>query len=243
MNRAVIMLRLMIRRPVVGRLVVGRLVAIWLMTATLVIMADRASAQPVVSIITEGITKVIRAVDLEIQRMQTKTIVLQEAQKELENAMSKLRLGEIQDWVEQQKDLYAGYFQELWQVKDVLSGYHRVSETIQREEQILAGCRQGVKVFQQSGHFNASELSLIASVYGGMLSESAKNLDVLLKAIQPYAFQITDQQRLAMIDEAAQNMDRTYRDMQVYTNENQLISLQRASDENDYNTLKKLYGL
>ena len=206
-------------------------------------MAERAAAQPVVSIITEGITKVIRAVDLEVQRMQTKTIVLQEAQKELENAMSELRLGEIQDWVEQQKDLYAGYFQELWQVKDVLSGYHRVSETIQREEQILAGCQQAVKLFQQSGHFSSNELGLIVSVYGGMVSESAKNLDALLKAIQPYAYQLTDQQRMVLIDAAAQDMDRTYRDMQVYTHENQLMALQRTSDENDYNTLKKLYGL
>lgn len=214
-----------------------------LMVPAFVLFAGRGTAQPVVSIITEGITKVIRAVDLEVQRMQTKTILLQDAQKELENAMSALRLGEIQDWVEQQKELYAGYFAELWQVKDVLSGYHRVREAIQREEQILAGCHQAEKLFQQSGHFSAGELSLMASVYSGMLSESAKNLDMLLKAIQPYAFQITDQQRMAMIDEAAENMDRTYRDMQVYTNENQLIALRRSSDENDYNTLKKLYGL
>lgn len=215
----------------------------WMIFLVMVTHADRGATQPIVSIITEGITKVIRAVDLEVQRMQTKTIVLQEAQKELENAMSELRLGEIQDWVERQKDLYADYFQELWQIKAVLSGYHRVSETIQREEQILAGCRQAVKLLRQSGHFSASELSSIANVYSGMVSESAKNLDVLLKAIQPYAFQITDEQRLAMIDAAAQNIDRICRDIQVYTNENQLVALQRANDENDYNTLKKLYGL
>lgn len=209
----------------------------------LVVIAHRAMAQPVVSIITEGITKIIRAADLEVQRMQTRTIVLQEAQKELENAMSELRLGEIRDWIEQQKDLYAGYFKELWEVKNVLSGYHRVSETIQREEQILAGCQQAVRQFRQSGHFNANELGLIVSVYGGMVSESAKNLDVLLKAVEPDAFELTDQQRMAMIDSAARDMDGTFRDMQVYTNENQLIALQHAGDENDYNTLKKLYGL
>ncbi len=225
------------------RLMIRGLAGLALVMTVVMGPADRAAAQPVVSIITKGITKVIRAVDLEVQRMQTKTIVLQEAQKELENAMSELRLGEIQDWVEQQKDLYAEYFQELWEVKGVLSGYHRVSETIQREEQILAGCQQAVKLFRQSGHFSSTELGLIVRVYGGMLSESAKNLDVLLKAIQPYAFQLTDQQRLVMIDAAAHDMDRTYRDMQVYTNENQLIALQRASDENDYNTLKKMYGL
>jgi hypothetical protein len=203
------------------------------------VVAVRGSAQ-IVSII---VSKAVRAVDLEVQRIQTKTIILQEAQQELQNAMSELRLGEIQDWVEQLKDLYANYFNELWQVKAVLSGYHRVSEAIQRQQQILAGCQRGFGLFGPTGHFSAGELGLITSVYSGMLRESMTNLELLLKAIQPFSFQMTDQERLSMIDEAAAGMDRTYRDMQVYTNENELVSLQRASDENDYTTLKNLYGL
>ena len=206
-------------------------------------MSARLCAQDIISIVTEGITKVIRAVDLEIQRMQTKTIILQEAQKEVENAMSGLRLGEIQDWTEQLKDLYAGYFQELWQVKDVLSGYHRVKEAIQRQEQILAGCQRGMSLFRQNAHFSIGELDQISSVYGGILAESVKNLEALTKAIQAFTFQMSDRDRMAMIDEAAGNIDRSYRDMQSYTNQTELISLQRASDENDYITLKKLYGL
>jgi len=205
--------------------------------------AGRGSTQPIVSIITEGITKVIRAVDLEIQRMQTKTIILQEAQKEVENAMSALRLGEIQDWTEQLKDLYAGYFQELWQVKDILSGYHRVKEAIQRQEQILAGCQRAMSLFRQDAHFGVGELNQISSVYSGILAESVKNLEALTEAIQAFTFRMSDQDRMAMIDEAAGNIDRSYRDMQSYTNQTELISLQRASDENDYITLKKLYGL
>ncbi|HEV2483186.1 MAG TPA: conjugal transfer protein TraI, partial [Puia sp.] len=81
------------------------------------------------------------------------------------------------------------------------------------------------------------------TVYTGILTESAQNLDRLMTAIQPYALQMTDQQRLADVDAAAAGIDRNYADMQRYTNENELIALQRASDENDYLTLKKMYGL
>jgi hypothetical protein len=200
-----------------------------------------AGAQDITSIITEAVSKVVRAVDLQVQRIQTRTILLQEAQKELENTMSALRLGEIQDWTEQLKDLYANYFQELWQVKDVLSTYHKVARAIQRQEQILAGCRMATQLFE--GHFSPTELQQIAGVYTGILTESAQNLDRLTKAIQPYAFQMTDQERLTMIDAAADGIDRNYSDMQRYTNQNELIALQRASDENDYLTLKKMYGL
>ena len=50
---------------------------------------------PITLIIKEGIKKVIVAVDLKIQRLQTKTIWLQNAQKVIENAMSKLKLNQI----------------------------------------------------------------------------------------------------------------------------------------------------
>lgn len=206
-----------------------------------VLLTVDTQAQDITSIIQEAISKVIRAVDLQVQRIQTQTIFLQEAQKELENAMSALRLGEIQDWTERLKDLYADYFQELWQVKDVLSTYHKVAGAIGRQEQILAGCRNATQLFQ--GHFSGAELQQIVSVYTGILTESAQNLDGLTRAIEPYAFQMTDQERLAMIDAAASGIDRNYSDMQRYTNQNELIALQRASDENDYLTLKKMYGL
>src|SRR5260221_13291276 len=79
---------------------------------------QKTNAQvPILEIIKEGIIKVIVAVDLKIQRLQNKTIWLQNAQKTLENTMSKLRLDEIGDWVEKQRKLYADYFDELRKVK------------------------------------------------------------------------------------------------------------------------------
>ena len=79
---------------------------------------QKTNAQiPVLEIIRQGIKKVIIAVDLKIQRLQNKTIWLQNAQKTIENTMSKLRLDEIGDWVERQRKLYADYFDELHKVK------------------------------------------------------------------------------------------------------------------------------
>jgi hypothetical protein len=52
---------------------------------------------PIVEIIKAAIIKVIKAADLQIQRLQNKTIWLQNAQKTLENKMSQLKLDEIKD--------------------------------------------------------------------------------------------------------------------------------------------------
>ena len=59
---------------------------------------QKLQAQFVIAdIIKAAVKKVIRAVDLNIQRIQNKTIWLQNAQKVVENELSKLRLTEIGD--------------------------------------------------------------------------------------------------------------------------------------------------
>ncbi|MEP0711380.1 hypothetical protein [Algoriphagus sp.] len=65
-----------------------------------------AAAIPIVEIIKAAVKKVIVAVDLQIQRQQNKVIWLQNAQKVLENTMSKLKLDEISSWTEKQRELY-----------------------------------------------------------------------------------------------------------------------------------------
>src|SRR2546428_2294271 len=73
----------------------------------------------VVEVIKAGVKKVIKAVDLKIQRMQNETIWLQNAQKVLENKLSELKLTEIADWSDRQRSLYSDYYQELLKVKTV----------------------------------------------------------------------------------------------------------------------------
>src|ERR1700730_56357 len=98
-----------------------------LIIACSTVIAHRSLAQdPISEIIKQGIIKVIKAVDLEIQRLQNKTIWLQNAQKAIENEMSKLKLDEISGWVEKQRKLYADYFDELSKVKEVIATYHSV---------------------------------------------------------------------------------------------------------------------
>ena len=72
-----------------------------------IIPAQKSVAQiAIVEIIKAGVKKIIIAVDLKIQRLQNETIWLQNAQKTLENEMSKLKLDEISNWAKQQKELY-----------------------------------------------------------------------------------------------------------------------------------------
>jgi len=198
---------------------------------------------PITLIIKEGIKKVIVAIDLKIQRLQTKTIWLQNAQKVIENAMSELKLGQITDWVQKQKDLYQEYFDELWKVKDVLSYYHRIKEITQQEVSLVKQYHSAWAGVRQDGHFTANELLYIGQVYTGILSESLKNLNQLALVINSFTTQMTDAKRLDIINKAADGMQRNYDDLQQFNQQNIGVSLQRSKDVHDIDVVKQLYGI
>ena len=214
-----------------------------LLAGVVALLAAGSRADAQVEIITTIASKVIRAADLVVQRHQTETIVLQEAEQALQNVLSETRLDEIANWVDDQRSLYAGYFQELNDVKAVITGYHKVAEIVQREEQIVAAYQRGLAAIRRDKHFTARELGQIETVYSGILAESAKNLAALTSVLESLATQMTDEERMAIIDQASAGMDRDYRDIQAYTNQNALLSLQRARDEKDVAVIKQLYGL
>jgi len=133
-----------------------------LLCVSLIFLVRTGSAQVVIAkIIKEAVKKVIVAVDLKIQRLQTKTIWLQNAQKVVENAMSKLKLGQITGWVQKQKDLYQKYFDELWKVKEVLSAYHRIKEITGQEAALVKQYHSAWNGVRLDGHFTAEELQYI----------------------------------------------------------------------------------
>src|SRR6266496_1784401 len=202
-----------------------------------------AQVTDIAQIIKEGVKKVIVAVDLQIQRIQTQTIWLQNAQKVLENSMSQLKLTDIADWVEKQKDLYANYYQELWQVKSAIAYYQSVKEIITEQVELVNAYKQAFALFQEDKNFTEDEINYMYKVYSGILDESVKNLDQILNVINAFTTQMSDAQRLAIIDDAAKRIDQNYSDIKEFNNENIKISLQRAKEYNDVDVVKKLYGL
>ena len=112
----------------------------------------------ILEIIKAGIKKVIVAVDLKIQRIQNKTIWLQNAEKVLENKMSELKLGEIGDWVEKQRKLYADYFDELWKVKNTIATYQRVRDIIKRQVQMVKEYEKAYALTRQDKNFTSDEI-------------------------------------------------------------------------------------
>jgi hypothetical protein len=205
---------------------------------------QKTNAQiPIADIIKAAIKKVIIAVDLRIQKLQNKTIWLQNTQKTLENTMSKLHLNEISDWVEKQRKLYADYFDELKKVKDVLTYYQRVKGIIEQQVQIVNEYKAAWALFKQDKNFTSAELDYMLQVYTGMMDESSKNIDQLLLVVNAFVTQMTDAKRLEIINTVSGKVEQNLMDLKDFNEQNKMVSLQRATEQGDIDYVKKLYGL
>jgi hypothetical protein len=217
------------------------LLAFW-MTVTM-LPAQKANAIPIAEIIKEGVKRVIKAVDLQIQRMQNKTIWLQNAQKTMENALSKLKLEEISGWTEKQKEQYRQYYEELARVKAIISYYQRIRVITQKQVRLVSEYNKAWQLIRQDEHFTAAEINYMEKVYSGILKESLKNIDQIMLIIRSFATTMSDAKRLELIGSAADQVDSNFNDLTRFNRQNMLLSLQRAKSAHEVYVVKQLYGL
>lgn len=202
-----------------------------------------SKSQAQIEAILDAIKAAIKAADIAVQKVQNATIDLQNVQKQIENALSQSELGDIAGWVQKQKDLYQDYFQELWQVKTVITEYKKVSDIIAKQKQLVTDYKQAFALAQQDTHFSASEQQYMLSVYTGIIDESIKDLDQILHIVEAFTVQMSDEQRLKIINTCADNIERDITDLRKFNNQAIQVSLQRAKDQNDLNSIRRLYGL
>jgi len=205
--------------------------------------ADKTAALPILEIVKAVTKKVIKAIDLGIQRLQNKTIWLQNAQKQIENTLSKLKLNEISDWTKKQRDLYKDYYEELQKVKSVITYYQRIREISARQTRLIEEYEKAWYLFRRDAHFTVSELEYIEKVYDGILEESMKNIDQIFLIIESFTTQMSDLKRLEIINAAADQIDSNFNDLRLFNQQNVLLSLQRTKTAADAQKVKQLYGI
>ncbi len=218
-------------------------IAIMLILSVGLSMAPIQQSHAQIGIIKEILIKIIKAIDLAVQKVQNKTIWLQNAQKALENTMSKLKLDEISGWVEKQRTLYKDYFEELQKVKTVIAYYQRIKDLTQKNILLVDAYKKAFALFKQDRHFTAAEIAYMEKVYSGILEQSAKNIDQIFIVINSFSTQMSDAKRLEIIDGAAEQVDKNYADLVQFNTQNKLLSLHRAKDQQDIDVVRALYGI
>lgn len=214
-----------------------------LLSIVLIAAPTQKSHAIIWKIVTEAAKKIIKAIDLNIQRLQNKTIGLQNAQKELENLMAKLKLKEIGDWAEKQRKLYETYYNELKKVRDAIATYKKVRQIIEQQLALIKEYRYYYTRFKSSKYLSAQEIFHIADVYNGVIDESVKDLEQLYLVVNSLSTQMSDAKRLELINSAAEKIDGNYSDLKRFNRENEALIIQRTKEAMEINKMKELHGL
>ncbi len=224
-----------------------RIIIVFLLTTVCITVTPPTQqahgAIAIAQIIKEAVKKVIKAVDLMIQRLQNKTIWLQNAQKVLENKLSELKLNEIAEWTEKYRKLYEEYYDELWKVKNILSTYQRIRQVMDKQVRIVDEYTQAWKLIRHDDHFTPSEIEYIYKIYSGILQASVDNLNKMLLVTNSYKTQMSDAQRLEIIAGVAADMEENLTDLLALNSDVYRLSLSRAKDQSEIDRIKKMYGI
>ncbi|HVW96795.1 MAG TPA: hypothetical protein VHA56_12570 [Mucilaginibacter sp.] len=203
---------------------------------------QKAQAQ-IIDLINQAIIKVINAIDIKVQQVQNQTILLQNAEKELENKMALGNLNDISGWLDKEKTLYSNYYMELQKVKQVIADYDEVKRITRQQAELVSEYKTAYSLFKQDQHFSADEINYMGQVYEGILQESIRNLDEVLLAVNSFRTQMSDAQRLMLVHNASSGVQKNLDDLRQFNMDNAMLSLQRAKDKQDAQTTRQLYGL
>ncbi len=218
------------------------------MIATLCILVAAPTQQakaaiPIAAIIKEAVIWVIKAFDLMIQRIQTKTIWLQNAQKVIENKLNQLKLTEIAQWTDKQRQQYKKYFDELWRIRNTLQTYQRIRQIVERQVFLVQEYKRTWNLVSQDDHFTQMEIDYMYRTYTGIIDDSVFNIEQLMMVINSFKTQMSDAKRLEIINKAGDGIEQNYADLKKFNNQNIQLSLNRAKGEHEIAAVRRLYGI
>ncbi|MEB2782186.1 conjugal transfer protein TraI [Algoriphagus sp. C2-6-M1] len=209
-----------------------------------VLPSQPANAIPItviIEVIKAAVKKVIQAIDLKIQRLQNQTIWLQNAQKVLENKLSKLKLEEISEWTENQRKQYEELFVELWKVKRIITQFQRVRDIAAMQKQLVREYQNTWGVINTSAVLAWEEKKVISGVYQQILEESLQNLSHLSGVMTSYTTQMNDADRLASLHLAEDRIRKNLVDLRSLNSRN--MRLIHSRELLPLNNLKQNYDL
>jgi hypothetical protein len=149
--------------------------------------------------------------------------------------------GEVKDISEGNFNLHSAFLNSLMAISPEVRKYGRIADIISAQASIVSEYKAAYKQFSSSGHFSATELVYMNGVFSRLLSQSADNLTNLANVITAGNLRMSDAERLQAIDHIYGDTQNKLVFLRHFNTEVAVLQLQREKEQNDVNTLQKLY--
>lgn len=135
------------------------------------------------------------------------------------------------------------FLSRLLGVNPVIRDYKRVAGIITYQKFLVSQYKNAWNRFKDDKHLTLDEIRYIESVYGGLISQSLRNLDDLLTVITAATLRMTDDERLSAIDRIYFDMLSKVTFIKQFNNTTSLLIVQRARAHQDVQTMNKLHNV
>jgi hypothetical protein len=140
-------------------------------------------------------------------------------------------------------NLHLDFFNSLKSINPAIKNYARVADIIARSVQIKKIYTNSYRSLKKSGQFTTNEINYFYSVFTKLLNETTANIDELLQLITANQYTMKDDERMKRIDDLYTDMESKYGFAKSFSNEAQLLSLQRINEKSEVEISQSLYNI
>lgn len=139
--------------------------------------------------------------------------------------------------------LHKTNLEKLSAINPTIRRYTKIAAILSLQKEIAGKCARSIRQFKNSRQFTPGEINYINDVCSKLLSDCADNLDKLLQVINNGRLNMTDDERIAMIDSIYTDLQDKQIFVRSFCGRTTTLMLQRQSDLNDITISKKLNAL
>ncbi len=140
-------------------------------------------------------------------------------------------------------NLHKTFLDGLMQVSPAVKKYKRIADIISYQLRISKEYKLAFNRFKEEKQFTVDEIDYLGKVYGNLFNESLKSLDELSMVITSGKLRMSDDERLQAIDKIYLAVEDQYSFLKDFTNNTNMLSLQRKSEQAQIEMSRKLFGL
>lgn len=140
-------------------------------------------------------------------------------------------------------NIHKTFLDGLMEVSPAVKKYKRIADIISYPLRIAKEYKLAYNRFKEEKQFTVEEIDYLGKVYGNLFNESLKALDELSMVITSGKLRMSDDERLQAIDKIYLSVEEQYSFLKEFTNNSNLLSLQRKAEKAEIEMSRRLYGL
>jgi flagellar motility protein MotE (MotC chaperone) len=152
-------------------------------------------------------------------------------------------LTTVHAFKDQSFELHANYFTSLEQVNPEVAKNAKVAEIYNLQKRMTGTFKKELDWQQREHQLSQKEMAYFGQVYNHLLAESQKDLNELTDLLTKGKLQLTDQQRLARVDQLYSGMKDKNSFAGYFTGKCRKLAMSRKQGSKEKLEVKKLYGI